>query len=383
LFIYLFALYLLIQSDEAWIIMEIKRTLILDSSDFISKALPQLDEMPAVIVTKNGRYYGIIDHASVSQGIRDPQNTKCECAVSKPPVLLQSAGVLERIDAFMAGHFRALPVIDANDNPLGITTRVGLLKDMMDDGLIPPMAVSDLMSSPAFVIGEKETLATAKRMIRENAARRLVVMRDHNIIGVISAYDIGAWAAKQNLAVGRKNIKSSEGVKIDDMEIAGFVRPQITRIPEGSGLHEAVERMIDKQVSDVVVVAGKKPVGVMSALDIFKKIQELAEESLPIQISGLGEDSMYLYKHIKDKIGHPLEKFGKTFNIRNCSVHVKEGKSTFVVNVYFDTDHGHISLKEERGSLKETVDEVAAEISNILRKKKELRKQKPRVMHAR
>ncbi len=374
---------MLIQSDEAWIIMEIKRTLILDSSDFVSKALPQLDESPAVIVTKNGRYYGIIDHTSVSQGIRDPQNTKCECATSKPPVLMESAGILERIDAFMTGHFRALPVIDANDNPLGITTRVGLLSDMMADGLIPPMAVSDLMSSPVFVIDEKETLATAKRMIRENAARRLVVIRDQNIIGVISAYDIGAWAAKQNLAVGRKNIKSSESIKIDDMEIASFVRPEITRIAEGSGLHETVKRMIDKQVSDVVVVAGKKPVGVMSALDVFKKVHDMAEEGVPIQISGLSEDSMHLYDHIKEKIGHVLEKFSSTFNIRNCSVHVKEGKSTFVVNLYFDTDHGHISLKEERGSLKETVDEVAAEMANMLRKKKELRKEKPRVTHAR
>lgn len=383
MFIYLFALYLLIQSDEAWIIMEIKRTLILDISDFISKVLPQLDESPAVIVTKNGRYYGIIDHASVSQGIRDPQNTKCENAVVKPPVLMQSAGMLERIDAFLTGHFRALPVIDANDNPLGITTRVGLLSDMMIDGLIPPMAVSDLMSSPVFVIDEKETLATAKRMIRENIARRLVVMKDQNIIGVISAYDIGAWAAKQNLAVGRKNIKSSESIKIDDMEIASFVRPEITRIPEGSGLHEAVKRMIDKQVSDVVIVAGRKPVGVMSALDVFKKVHELTVDGLPVQISGLSEDNMYLYQHIKEKMEHVLGKFSGTFNIRNCSVHVKEGKSTFVVNVYFDTDHGHISLKEERGSLKETVDEVAAELSNMLRKKKELRKMKPRTTHAR
>lgn len=383
MFIYLFALYFLIRFDEAWIIMEIKRTSILDSSDFISKALPQLDETPAVIVTKNGRYYGIIDHASLSQGIREPQNAKCECAVVKPPVLMESAGMLERIDAFMTGHFRALPVVDAKDNPLGITTRVGLLSDMVADGLIPLMAIADLMSSPVFVIDEKETLATAKRLIRDNKARRLVVMKGQSIIGVVSAYDLGAWAAKQNLAVGRKNVKLSEPIRIDDMAISSFLRPEVTLVPEGTGLNETVKRMIDKQVSDVVVVAGRKPVGVLSALDVFKKIHDMAADGLPIQISGLSEDNMYLYEHIKEKMEHVLEKFSSSFNIRNCSVHVKEGKSTFVVNVYFDTDHGHIALKEERGSLKETVDEVAAELGSMLRKKKEIRKQKPRVTHAR
>jgi CBS domain-containing protein len=362
--------------------MEIKRTLILDSSDFISRALPQLDELPAVIVTKNGRYYGIIDHASLSQGIREPDKTKCETAAVKPPVLMRSTGMLDRIEAFMTGHFRALPVIDGNDNPLGITTRVELLKDMMYDGLIPPMAVTDLMSSPVFTIDEKETLAAAKRLIRENKARRLVVTKNQNIIGVVSAFDIGAWAAKQNLAVGRKNVKHSEPIRIDDMPISSFLRPEVTLVSEGSGLHDAVNRMIDKQVSEVVVVVGRKPVGVLSALDVFRKIQDLAEESMPIQISGLDEDSMHLYEHIKEKIGHVLEKFRGTFNVRNCSVHVKEGKSTFVVNIYFDTDRGHVSLKGERGSLKETVDELAVELGNMLRKKKEIRRLKPRVTHA-
>lgn len=362
--------------------MDIKKTLILDSSDFVSKALPQLDEMPAVIITKNGRYYGIIDHGCLSQGIRDPQNTKCESAVVRPPVLTVSAGMLERIGAFMTGHFKALPVIDAKDIPLGITTRVELLKDMVDDGLIPPMSAADLMSSPVFVIDEKETLAAAKKRFKESGVRRLVVTRGPNIIGVVSAFDIGAWSAKPNLSAGRKDIKLAVPLTIDDMPISSFLRPDITLVSEGATLHEAVKRMIDKQVSAVVVVAGRKPAGVLSALDVFKRIQELAQEGVPIQISGLPEDDIALYPHIQEKIGHVLEKFSSTFNIRNCSIHVKEGKSTYVVNIYFDTDHGHISLKEERGSLKETVDEIAAELGNMLRKKKELRRQKPRVMHA-
>jgi ribosome-associated translation inhibitor RaiA len=167
------------------------------------------------------------------------------------------------------------------------------------------------------------------------------------------------------------------------MRISSFLRPELTLVAEGSSVDEAARRMIQKHVSNVIIVAGKKPLGVLSALDIFKKVQELAHEGVPIAISGLREETRGQYPHIRNKIGHALDKFSRTFNIRNASVHVKEGKSTFVVNVYFDIDKGHVSLKEERSSLKETVDEIASELNKVLRKKKEMRRMKPRVSHAR
>lgn len=78
-----------------------------------------------------------------------------------------------------------------------------------------------------------------------------------------------------------------------------------------------------------------------------------------------------------------LDKFSQTFNIRNCSVHVKGSKSTYTVSINFDTDDGRVSLKCERGSLQETIDELAVELNKVLRKKKELRKPKPRITHKR
>jgi ribosome-associated translation inhibitor RaiA len=59
-------------------------------------------------------------------------------------------------------------------------------------------------------------------------------------------------------------------------------------------------------------------------------------------------------------------------------VHVKEGKSTFTVNLAFDTDDGPVSMKGERADLKETVDELAVELDRVLRKRKDLKKPKPR-----
>jgi CBS domain-containing protein/ribosome-associated translation inhibitor RaiA len=363
--------------------MEIKPTLILDSSDSLSRALTQLDASPAVIVTKDGRYYGIIDHRCVTQSIRDPHNVKCETVISKPPVLPESAGVLDRMEAFLSGHFKALPVLDESKKPLGITTRVELLTDMLDGGLIPQISVSELMSSPAYTIDENASIAAAKGALKEKKAHRLVVTRLGKLIGVVSNFDIGTWSGRPNLASGRKDIRLSQQINVDEMRISSFLRPDVTLVKEGSSLSDAAKRMVEKQVSTVIIVSDGRPLGVISALDIFRKVQELAQECIPIQVSGLDEEDIGCFERIQSKFGHVLERFKQTFNIRNCSVHVKGGKSTYVVAIYLDTDRGHVSLKCERGSLQEGIDELAAELHEVLRKKKELRKPKPRVTHKR
>jgi predicted transcriptional regulator/ribosome-associated translation inhibitor RaiA len=363
--------------------MEIKRTFVLDGSDYLSKALAHLEDAPAVIITRNGKYFGMIDHRSISPGLKDPSKVRCEMVISKPPVLSIRASLLECVEAFMVGHYKALPVVDQDLAPMGVTTRVGLLRDMVREKLIPPVRVTELMSRPVYTIDENETITAAKSRMKENRARRLVVTRRGTPFGVLSVFDISAWDSKANLAAGRKDIHMNDPISLGEMKLSGFLRPDVTLVKEGASLQEAIEKMTDKEVSNIVVVSENEVAGVLSAMDIFKRMLEMARKETAMAISGLPEDDMSLYTHIQEKFGNVLGKFGKSFNIRNPSVHVKRGKSTYVVSIYFDTDDGHVSIKEERGDLREAVNELAYEVSEVLGKKKDQRRQKPRATHVR
>jgi predicted transcriptional regulator/ribosome-associated translation inhibitor RaiA len=358
--------------------MEIKKTAILESSEPLSKALAQLDTAPAVLVTKDGKYFGMIDHRSVSPGMRDPKNTKCEGAVVKPPVMNESVSLSDCINAFLLGHFKALPIIAEDGTPIGITTRVESLKLMHSEKMVPAGKVSELMNSPVYLISEDESVASLKTALKEKNAHRMVVIRKSKPIGVVSTFDIGAWIGKSNLGGGRKDVRMSEKLDLDNMPIRSFLRPDVTTVEEAHSLDDAVKRMIDKQVSSVIITSGKKAVGVLSALDIFKEIQKMGKEKTEIQISGLSEDNITHYDHIRDKMSHVLDKFKSSFNIRRPTVHVKQNKSTFTVSLSFDTDHGPVSMKGERADLKETVDELADELDRVLRKRKDQKKPKSR-----
>jgi len=354
--------------------MEIKETTVLDREEPLSKALSHLDTAPAVLVTKDGKYYGIIDHRSISANVRSPRNTKCETAIVRPPVLLEGTEVIERVSAFLLGHFKALPVINESEAPIGITTRVEALKEMQSEKLIPGGKVSELMSSPVFTVSEEDTIAQTKRGLRDKNARRMVVVSKGHPIGIVSDYDLSSWTGSQNFGGGRKDTQiSAEKFDVDGMPIKGFLRPDITTIDQNESIENAVKRMIEKLVSSVIVVAGSKPVGILSALDIFKKVQNMNQERTTIHVSGLNENNKFQFENIIEKIGRVVEKFGESFNIRNVGVHTKERKSTTTVNLYFDTDDGHVSLRSERATLKEAVDEIAEELDKVLRRRKDRR----------
>ncbi len=358
--------------------MEIKEALILESTDPLSKAAAYLEDNVAVIITRDGKYYGMIDHQSLSSG-KKPAEMKCESVVSKPPVIRGSASVMERIDSFLSGHFKALPVIDEEDKPLGITTRVELLEDLMKENLVPKSGVTELMNAPVYTIGEQENVGKAKSMMKELGARRLVVIGGGYPLGVVSAFDIAAWESKAKVSSGKRDAGIVATRNIESMRISQLVRPDITTIGQSGTLEEAAKKMVKNCVSHVIVFDQKEPVGVLSAIDLFKNLQNIYRESVDVTVSGLGEDNIGEYRNIRDKIVHILEKFSKSFDIRNATIHVKEEKSNFTLNLYVETDEGRIALKEERTTIKEALDRMADELDAILTKKKEMRRIKPRV----
>ena len=357
--------------------MEIKKTLVVESSEPLSKAAAHLDESGAVIVTKDGKYYGTINRESLMHGFNDLGSVKCEHAVIKTPTLTSRADLMEQMDAFLNGHYRAIPVIDEQQRPVGVTSRVDLLKDLYGMKMTPNSAVADLMNAPVYTVDEKETIAKAKGIMKDKGVKRLVVLGQNGFaVGVISEFEIAHYLSGSNLKSGKMNRETT--IDLEGAKLSSFLRSDLSQVEESTSVTEAINKMIRNGTSEVVVVSSKKPVGVLSSLDIFKAIKESRKGGLQIVVSGLSKDSSGQMEHITSRIGHVVEKFGKTLDIRSASVHVKEGKSSFAVNLNVETTEGNVMIKHERPTLTEAVDEIAKELDTIFRKKKEMRKVKPR-----
>ena len=80
--------------------MDIENPSIIDASEPVSKAVNEISRtgLP-VIVTKKGKYFGIIDERAIRQHTSSPSKEKCETITERAPVLSPDSTVLEACNA--------------------------------------------------------------------------------------------------------------------------------------------------------------------------------------------------------------------------------------------------------------------------------------------
>ncbi|MEM4189785.1 MAG: CBS domain-containing protein [Candidatus Caldarchaeum sp.] len=82
-------------------------------------------------------------------------------------------------------------VVVKNDKPVGIVTERDVVRRVVAAGLSPKRTrVEDIMSSPLIVVGENTSVAEAAAIMARHGVRRLVVVTDDRLAGVISVTDL-------------------------------------------------------------------------------------------------------------------------------------------------------------------------------------------------
>jgi CBS domain-containing protein len=82
-------------------------------------------------------------------------------------------------------------VITHNNNPVGIITERDLVTRVIAKGLDPEKTLAkEIMSSPLFVISPKAEIMEAARKMSSLNIRRLIVIKDGKMIGIITSRDI-------------------------------------------------------------------------------------------------------------------------------------------------------------------------------------------------
>ncbi|VVB98572.1 Inosine-5'-monophosphate dehydrogenase [uncultured archaeon] len=342
---------------------------ILDASEPLSKALDEiLRSGTAVFVTKERQLFGLIDDRNLRMGISDPSKARCDNACVKCPSIGQQDSVEKRLEAFLAGHFKSLPVIDAKGAIVGATTRADFLRELAAQKLIPRAQVYQHMNRPAQTIDYERTIADAKTLMKKTGVHRVVVTRGGNIAGSLSTMDFAGMILKprerqQYQLVSQ--VKNLEGEKISEI-----MRPNVATIEETATLAEAAEKMASANISNLVVIMDKKPTGIIAATDIFKLVRSLYIVQKDVLVSGLDAESLAYYGKIKEEILGIIGKFENSLKVENITVHVKKGKSVFEAHTSFDLNNRHTSFKSEGYNLGDTIAALSKELKIMLEKAK-------------
>lgn len=367
--------------EEMVITVDMKEAKIFDANEPISKALDEIMASgTAAFIVKDKQLFGLIDDRNIRLGISDASRTKCESASVKCPSLKENADIPECIEAFLAGHFKALPVVDGKGKILGTTTRADLLRELATKKLVPHAQVYQYMGRPVYMIDEGQTVADAKSMMKKTGAHHLAVTRLGNIIGTVSTLDLSSFLTKPKERQSYQLI--SEVKSVDAKKVSEIMRENFATIDETATLDEAAIKMAAEGVSSIVVVANKKPTGLIAATDIFKQVRKAYAVEKDVLVSGLDENTLVYYGKIKEEILAVVKKFEKSLKIDGLTVHIKKGKSVYEANMAFELNNKHTAFKCEAYNIGDTIAALSNELKILLEKAKSEKMEKKKVHKA-
>jgi CBS domain-containing protein len=128
------------------------------------------------------------------------------------------------------------------------------------------MLIRRWMTKNPVVIGSRETLAEARRRMDKGNFRRLPVLEDGELVGVITDRDL------------RQQIGQLEHTRVDTV----MAKPVITVTPDML-LDQAAYLLVKHKVGGLPVVEGRGVVGIITAIDMLRAFAEVlgaAEEGV-------------------------------------------------------------------------------------------------------
>ncbi|SFB92047.1 CBS domain-containing protein [Streptococcus equinus] len=168
------------------------------------------------------------------------------------------------------------------------------------------MAVKDFMTRKVVYVSPDTTVAHAADMMREQGLRRLPVIENDRLVGVVTERTMAEASPSKatTLSIYEMNYLLNK-TKIRDI----MVRDVITVSPYAS-LEDAVYAMMKNQVGILPVVEAGQVFGVITEKDVFKAF---------LEVSGYGEEGVRVIITAEDTVG-TLAKIVDTISADNLNI---------------------------------------------------------------
>lgn len=344
-----------------------KTAQIMDVSEPLSKAIAELGRSgTCVVVTKDGEYQGIVDDRSMERMTSDPSSTRLGAVVEKAPIVPSDSSILQVCKFFFAGPYKHLPVQEGR-RVVGVISRNDVLASLLSIGALQGR-VRDFMTTPVVTVEESASLAQARARMRDMNVRRAIVMKGERMQGLLSTYDL-----RQRTAIPfEKPPFVREKIPVESPQLSSVMRSaeEVVTVSPESTLAEAAQRMVENGVGALVVVENGKPIGFLSARDVFESV--MFRERAPVYLSGLDYADRMHVEEIQEEVERELEKIRKSFDIDYLALHFKryEGGRKHSVHARLKTNKfGVVAVSNHGFDMMGVVHGVMKELKKIMLQK--------------
>jgi CBS domain-containing protein len=327
---------------------------LVEGNDPVSRAIGIMREhnAPLVIVVdklENGRILGAITERMIMRATYNPDAMKAKTVAARIPRISSSASVAEAARLMLENHVLALPV-EEDGKIIGVIA----VKDVvhaMGDEFFSKIRVGDVMSRELVSIGPRDTVGQAIALMREHGISRLPVVDGGKLVGVVTIHDIITKVIQPRQRVTRGEY-AGEKLRTLSHQVKDIMTTDVIVARPDEPLSTAIRRMLEADVSCLIVVHDGRPVGILTRTDILAPIAALAEGErraisvqLSFKVNNLSESDK---EQVMEVVERFLRRLEESVGVGYLMLHFKEHKEkhgeTHMIHcrARLNTDKAHV-----------------------------------------
>jgi len=134
----------------------------------------------------------ILAHDAHASGRRIMQVKDYLAAIKRVIITCRPEDTIETAATLLAtNHIGAMPVRDADGRIVGMFSERDIIRAFSQRGReVQRLLVGDLMSTALIVCTPDDAMVTARRLMKANRIRHLLVMQDRRLVGLLSISDV-------------------------------------------------------------------------------------------------------------------------------------------------------------------------------------------------
>lgn len=135
--------------------------------------------------------------------------------------------------------------------------------------------VREWMTSDPITIASQQTLPDAYRLMMGKHIRRLPVVDEGELVGIVTMRDLMQVEPPRNLGLNVIHINDI----LSNLPIHSLMTPDPKTISPADPLMEAAKLMLEEKISSLPVMEGDHLVGIITESDIFRAFVALERQS--------------------------------------------------------------------------------------------------------
>ncbi|MEM0095182.1 MAG: CBS domain-containing protein [Candidatus Bathyarchaeia archaeon] len=179
-----------------------------------------------------------------------------------------TSGISDAIRIMKEKNVGGLPVVDEENRIRAIVTERDIAR--MFAGRISGVKVSELMTSQVVTALPQTTIFEAEKNMVTHGFRRLPIVADGKVVGIITAMDIIRFFGTGEAF---KHLKSGMITQVLNTLALQIATKEVLTIEPNADVGQAAEIMREKNIGALPVVQNGKLVGIITERDFFKIIE--------------------------------------------------------------------------------------------------------------